>query len=226
MGRTVRLCYRENLNQGFAHRIAMAFVKYDEKKGISLPGLIDIIFLLLIFALVTLSVSQAKVETQRGGDKEVEFDLPETKMSETEEVEEVLQTLLLQIEHLDNRDTQSPKVVFVLRPSLKDSVTLQKAKSSAMRDSLFAVFPSDFIRMDDREFSQAPPCTLISWAIHNYKNENFFEPNNTNSIEIRAVKDTEFRIINFILERCSVYGDTIPRIVFRTLTGKEVRSGL
>jgi hypothetical protein len=47
-----------------------------------------------------------------------------------------------------------------------------------------------------------------------------------NSIEIRAVKDTEFRIINYIMEQVSAYADTIPRLMWRTLTGKETGYGV
>ena len=67
---------------------------------------------------------------------------------------------------------------------------------------------------------------MIARAIEEHKEVYFFEPNPTNAIEIRAVKDTEFRIINFIMERCSAYGDTIPRLMLRTLTGREVWRGL
>ena len=75
--------------------------------------------------------------------------------------------------------------------------------------------------MNDLVFSKTTPCSLIQWAIHKYKEENFFKPDLSNSIEIRAVKNTEFRIVNFIMEQCSAFGDTIPRVVLRTLTAKE-----
>ena len=204
----------------------MAFGRIEEKKGLSLPGLIDIIFLLLIFSLVTLSVSQAKVEAKKGGDRSIEFDLPEVDSRETEEVEEILSTLLFQIEHVDRQDPESPKIVFVLWPSEDDSVTLETAKLNAMRDSLFAVFPMDFLDLSDAEFARTLPCELIRSTIREYKDFYFFEPRLSNSVEIRAVKDVEFRIVNFIMEQCSAYGDTIPRIVLHTLTGRGGGSGL
>jgi len=198
----------------------MAFVRNEEKKGLSLPGLIDIIFLLLIFSLVTLSVSQTKVETQKSGDRDFDFDLPETESRETEEVEEVLQTLLFQVEHVDPSDLESPKILFVLQPSVRHSLTLQEAKLRAIEDSLFAVFPENFLDLSSWEFAQTPPCRLIRWAIRQHKDAHFLEPNPTHAIEIRAGKDTEFRIVNFIMEQCSAYGDTIPRLMLRTLTGR------
>lgn len=204
----------------------MAFIRNDEKKDLSLPGLIDIIFLLLIFSLVTLSVSQAKVETKKRGERDIDFDLPEIQSRETDEVKEILQTLLFQIEHLDSRNIESPKVVFILYPSIEDSLSLQEVKSNALRDSMFAVFEGDFLKMSDREFARILPCRLIKKAIREYKEAYYDEPNPSNAVEIRAVRDTEFRIVNFIMEQCSTYGDTIPRIILRTLTGSEVKSGI
>jgi len=203
----------------------MAFVWKDEKKGLSLPGLIDIIFLLLIFSLITLSVSQTNVETKKRGSRHVNFNLPETKSSETEEISDVLQTLMFQIEDIDSTHFKKAKVVFVLWPSTKDSLTIREAKLNAVQDSLFAVFPENFLKLTDREFNQTKACRLIHSEIKKYKDTYFLEPSPTNSVEIRAVKDTEFRIVNFIMEQCSAYGDTIPQIMLRTLAGKEVAGG-
>ena len=196
----------------------MAFIRKEEKKGISLPGLIDIIFLLLIFSVATFSYtdSSVKEESQSGGD--VDLELPEAGLSDTFIADDVLQTLLFQVEHTDSEDPLSPKIVYILWPVWEDSLTLTGAKQKAQEDSLFAVFPQNFLRMSDQEFVRTPPCTLIHWALHTYKKTYFNEPNYANTIEIRAVKDTEFRIINYILEECSAYGDTIPRFTLRTLS--------
>jgi len=199
----------------------MAFVWKDEKKGLSLPGLIDIIFLLLIFSLVTLSVSQTNVETKKRGSKRIDFDLPETKTGETEETNEILQTLMFQIEDVDSTHVRNARIVFVLLPSVKNSITIKQAKLKAIQDSLFAVFPENFLNLTDREFKQTKACRLIHSQIKMYKESHFFKPSFTNSVEIRAVKDTEFRIVNFIMEQCSAYGDTIPQIVLRTIAGKR-----
>ena len=200
----------------------MAFIRNFEKKGLSLPGLIDIIFLLLIFSLVTLSVSQSKVETKRHGEDVILFDLPETQSRETEDVEEVLQTLMYQIEHVDGEDVNSPMILYVLVPSVSDSVTIQGAKQKAIEDSLFAVYPVNFSHLEDLEFNRLDPSRLISESLREYKEAYFLRPDLSNAIEIRAVKDTQFRIINFIMEQTSAYGDTIPRLTLRTLTGKEI----
>ena len=102
---------------------------------------------------------------------------------------------------------------------------MKEAKLNAIRDSLFAVFPQNFLKLTDKKFSQTKACSLIHSQIKKYKDTYFLEPSPTNSVEIRAVKDTEFRIVNFIMEQCSAYGDTIPQIMLRTLAGKEVAVG-
>ena len=204
----------------------MAFTRKDEKKGLSLPGLIDIIFLLLIFSLVTLSFSQAKVESKRSGENTDAFDLPEAKVAETVEVEDVLQTILFQVENVDPEDLNSLKTLYVLLPSAVDSLTVEEAKQVAERDSIFAVFPRGYIGMDDRTFERTDACRLIRSTLRTYVDQNFYEPNSMNSIDIRAVKDTEFRIINYIMEQVSTYADTIPRLMWRTLTGKETADGV
>jgi biopolymer transport protein ExbD len=204
----------------------MAFIRKEEKKGLSLPGLIDIIFLLLIFSLVTLSFSQAKVEAKRHGENADAFDLPEAKVAETVEVDEVLHTLLFQIEHIDPEDPNSQKAVFILQPDLDDSVTVGESRQIAERDSIFAVFPAGYVAMSDREFERSDACRLITESLRAYADDHFYEPHAMHSVEIRAVKTTEFRVINYIMEQVSAYGDTIPRLMWRTLTGRETGDGI
>ena len=203
----------------------MAFIKKEEKRGLSLPGLIDIIFLLLIFCLGTLTTSEPRIDEEGGSEGEVDLNLPETNIQKTYDVDEVLQTLLLQVDLTDPNDRSSPRRITILWPSLEDSLTIEEAKRNAMRDSLFSVFPPDVLNLSDEDFSRIPPCTLIHWGLETYKKEYFQESKSSNTIEIRAVRDTEFRIINYILEQCSVYGDTIPRLTLRTMSRQEGRRG-
>lgn len=204
----------------------MSFSYVKEKKGLSLPGLIDIIFLLLIFSLVTLSFTDAKVESEKPGETGTEFPLPEARVAETVELNEVLQTLLFQIEHVDRDNPESPKVIYALWPSIRDSVSIIDAKVNAARDSLFGIFPVNFLELSDREFSRLPPCTLITNNLRRYKETYFYIPRVTNAVEIRAVPDTEFRIVNFIMEQVSTYGDTIPQLMWHTFSGRGIGDGL
>lgn len=201
----------------------MPFRKTDEKKGLSLPGLIDIIFLLLIFALVTLSVSNAELDNQEQGDHTAsELDLPLAESSLTTESDMTLNTLLFQIEREDKEDPVSPNIVYALIPAFGDTISIASAFERAVEDSVFAQYPENFLTLEDSEFKQLKANQLISASIHNYKDSYFHQPNWTNSIEIRAAKETEFRIIQFILDQCSTYGDTIPQIVLHTLTGEDI----
>ena len=203
----------------------MAFIRKEEKKGISLPGLIDIIFLLLIFSLATLTFSDSDAQKEQGGEGAFELELPQTRAAETFKSDEVLGTLLFQIEHIDREDPASLKTVYVLWPSWEDSLTVSEAKENAVNDSLFARFPENFLQLDDREFRRIEACRLIDRSLDEYKNTHFLEPNFANTVEVRAVRDTEFRIINYIMERCSAYGDTIPRFTLRTLSGTGEEGG-
>ncbi|MBN2029352.1 hypothetical protein JW824_03820 [bacterium] len=202
----------------------MAFQKQEERKGLSLPGLIDIVFLLLIFSLVTFSVSSVNVGSDEGRARAVDYQLPEARIRETLEMEEVLQTLLILVEYQNTEDVNGPRIVYTLWPSVKDSLTFSEAKNNAIRDSSFAQFPSNFLELSDYAFTNSSACLLIERAIRDYKNLFFYEPRNTNSVELRAVKETEFRIVNFIMEQCSSYGDTIPRILLHTLSDKGVEN--
>lgn len=205
----------------------MAFKREEEKKGISLPGLIDIVFLLLIFSLVTLTVSQSLVDNAGEHDKDAEFKLPEIESAAARKVENELTTLLFQIEHLVENDAASPKVVFALNPDRPNSQTVKTARETAGADSTrFRQFPADFLSLSDAAFSRLAACRFIREEIRRYKEAHFLGPDPTHAIEIRAVRDTEFRIINHILEYTSTFNDTIPRFMVRTISGKEVSLGL
>lgn len=203
----------------------MAFSHEIEKKGLSLPGLIDIIFLLLIFSLVTLSINNIKVETTESGENSSAFDLPESDAKESYEADENLANLMFQIDYENPQAKEGPKVLYVLFPGEKDSLSLNEALNRCKEDSLFAILPMNYLDFSQRQFVSSPPCTLAHWAIEKYKNEHFFAPDPGNVVELRFVKDTEFRIVNYIMEECSAYGDTIPKVVLRTLMGK-MESGI
>lgn len=193
----------------------MPFVRKEGLKDLELPSLIDVIFLLLIFFLVTYSFSEMGEET---GSARSIFDLPEAPGETIVVEEEVLQTLLFQIEHKDAKNPSTPKIVYVLWPSWRDSVTLSQSLVKAREDSsLHAEFPDNFLQLSDKEFKSIQPCTLITNSIARYKDSYFQNVSVTNNIEIRAAGDTEFRIVDFIMSRCAAYQDTIPRLVFHTL---------
>lgn len=206
---------------------AVAFQKKEEIKSLELPTLIDVVFLLLIFFLVTISLLRPGLPSPIPGPPRKPFDLPEAKGSKIVGEKEILETLLIQIERKNEKDLLGPKLVYILWPSIQNSTTLEQARAKAKEDSLFAEFAPNLLKMSDQEFAISSPCSLIARSIKDYKDLAFKEPSLSNFIEIRAIKDTEFRIINFVMQQCSAYEDTIPKLVFRTLSEKrQEESGL
>ncbi|MBC8185181.1 biopolymer transporter ExbD [candidate division KSB1 bacterium] len=201
----------------------MAFKKFEERRDFELPTLIDVVFLLLIFFLATISVSTPGQQLDHKKPQEIP-NLPEAKGNEIFSQNEVLETLLIQVSHGNKDDATSPKIAYVLWPSEKGSHTLRLALQTSKNDpSTFREFPADFLTMSDEEFQRCPPCSLIAAHIDSYKTQYFSEPSLSNCIEIRAEQDIEFKIVNYIMDLCSVYGDTIPRLVFRTLYETKVQ---
>ena len=90
------------------------------------------------------------------------FDLPEAKGSEAVVHDEVLENLLIQIEHKNEQNPASPKVAYVLWPDVEDSLTLSDAFNKAKEDSVFAEFPRNFLDLSPQEFERSSPCSLIT----------------------------------------------------------------
>ena len=196
-------------------------MKFESKKeGLSLPGFIDIIFLLLIFSLVTYSFTSSTIEGEDTTGLDDKLNLPLARLEVTSESDKILHTLMFQIERTIPNDPDSPITVYALRPLVEEERTVQQAKEKAMLDSTFAVFNVNFLEQSNRAFRNSPACRLIRSEIEQFKQDHFRRPRPTNAIAIRAVEDTEFRIINYIMDRCSAYGDTIPKLDLLTLTGR------
>ena len=206
----------------------MAFSHEIDKKGLSLPGMIDIVFLLLIFSLVTLAVSQSPVEdVDTDDDISIQINLPTAKARSTVETGTVLRTLCFQIEYLFPDSVGSPRIAYALWPGVKDSITIEEARINARKDSLkMAFIPENFLLMNEQDFNQTAFSSMIRRNISNYKDEYFREPKQDNAIDIRAERNTEFRLINYILEYAGSFGDTIPRFLVRTVSSREAVDGV
>jgi len=194
----------------------MAFKKDYFKKNISLPGMIDIIFLLLIFSLVTLSHTNPDVSEYKQGKQKVSLDLPIIDSNLTEKKESLLNTLMFEVKFIED-NINNPRVVYVLIPS-GDTTTYYIAKQNAISNAMCDTFPDNFLKLNNNEFESLSVCQMIRKSIKDYKDENFTEPSLNNTIEIRADKNIEFRIFNYILSQCSAYGDTIPSVITRSLS--------
>jgi len=195
----------------------MAFKKQNELHDLEFPSLIDVIFLLLIFFLVTMQFSITTDTAHQTSTKPPDIQLPLAEGSENVAMDDIISTLLFQIQYKEKNNPNSPRLVYVLEPFNGDSISRGEAFMIAKRDSLFAEFPQNFLKMKDQEFKNTTACRLISNAIFQYKAEHFHKPSIENTVEIRAEANVEFKIINYIMQECSAYKDTIPRVIFRTL---------
>jgi hypothetical protein len=194
----------------------MAFHRTNGHRGMELTTLIDMVFLLLIFFLVSFAfsvagdVSESRVYT--------ELDLPKNTTELPAIPEDRLESLMIQIVP-DTSQRFPSRRVYMLWPSFDDTlkITRTQAFAAALRDSTFATFPAGFLDLLPAEFQQTLPCTLITHSIDRFlEMEKFYNRNIHPIIEIRAERNTEFKIISFILNQCSAYQDAIPQVIIRT----------
>lgn len=191
----------------------MPFIKKQDQKSLTLPSLIDVVFLLLIYSLVTIPM-------ERGGPVE-EFPLPHIQSPKTQDAEAMIKNLIIQIENEKPEDPRSARVVYVLLPS-QPTITVEQARRMALQANRYASLASDSIRiLSDSEFRASKVCQLIQDEIRKYVAKHGNAVLWANKIEIRAVRNTEFRLLNFILKECSAYGDKVPSIAVRTLSQTE-----
>lgn len=196
----------------------MAF-KRDKKnpRVIELTSLIDVVFLLLIFFLVSFAFSMAGSASDSRMYSEME--LPKTETELPILTEDVLENLMIQIGP-DTSGGVLSRRVHVLWPSYDDTLKYSRTQafSNSVRDSTFATFPPQYLAYTSDELGRLPAATLIRKSLSEYvAKERNFNRNSRPVVEVRAEHSTEFKLINFVMQECSVYNDQIPRIVIRTI---------
>ncbi len=199
----------------------MPFRKSDIRKEIELPTFIDIVFLLLIFFIVTFSPIAPKV-----GEAELELKLPIAEGAGEVDSSEPLETILIEILPLKSEEDQEGYRVSVLLPfenysNQRGGITFREAKNFAVQYKRQAFLPLDVSKLSDREYTRLPAIQLINDQIDQYTASKFRIPRPTNRIDIRADQRVQFRVINTIMEKCSSFGDLVPSLVFRTKFKKE-----
>ena len=100
-------------------------------------------------------------------------------------------------------------------------VTYRQAKVFSQNYQREEVLPSDYYKLSRNDFLNLPAVKLINDQIDQYAQQKFRIAKLTNRIEIRANKDVTFKIINFVIEKCSSYDDLIPSLIFRTMFQQE-----
>lgn len=208
-------------------------LKKDEsryQRQVELPTLIDMVFLLLVFFIATLHLSAGGDPKSTSPDQQQRFDLPEAMGTSLKTENGVLSTLLFQIQRVDSENPQSPKMLYVLQPD-HDGSQSEADIMMAIREELaqeppdsnhVAVFPRNYLQMSYAAQDTCRAFRLIRESIASYQDEHFAQASFSNTIEIRAIKDTEFRIISYILQECSEYDDLIPKVTFRVMSPEEI----
>ncbi|MFQ5650489.1 MAG: ExbD/TolR family protein [bacterium] len=195
----------------------MPFERRESARSLELTSLIDVVFLLLIFFLVSFAfsisgdVSESKVYS--------DMELPKTDSQLPVIRNDALENLLIQVMP-DTSDGEILRKAYVLWPSFRDTLktTRGQAFKHALEDSTFAKFPSDFLALPTEAFVTLPACTLLTNSIRRYvAKDRLYRRNGHPIIEVRADQNTEFRILNFVMEQCSMYQDAIPQIIIRTM---------
>lgn len=195
----------------------MPFKREESRRTLELTSLVDIVFLLLIFFLVSFAFSLAGEVSDTN--MPTELDLPKTNTDLTVLHEDYLENLLIQIMP-DTSGSELKKRAYVLFPAWRDTVRLtrQQAFQIALRDSIFADFEPGFLDLDDVEFGLQPACKLMTKAIREYVDRSKgLRRSGHPIVEVRAEQNTEFKILNFIMEQCSSYMDIVPQIIIRTI---------
>lgn len=194
----------------------MAFKRQSVYRGFELTSLIDIVFLLLIFFLVSFAFSLAGDVSESSTYSELE--LPKTNTALPVISQDLLENLMIQIMPDTTRQLIS-KVAYVLWPSFDDTTKISRGEAlrKAMKDSTFAGYPNNFLGLSDQEFQELPVNRLISESIARFvKLKRFYYGDSRPIIEVRAKQNTEFRILSFIMDECSSPQDAIPQIIVRT----------
>ena len=201
----------------------------DVNKQIELPSLVDMVFLLLIFFITTLTLSSGGDPKETSPEQQKQFQLPQAsgRMAPTERGE--LSTLLLQIGHEIKGDSLGSKVLHILLPDPVSTISETEAMSRVKQElaqeqpdsSHCAVFPGNLLDISFDDLENYRAFRLMAAAIDSYRTANFVVPSYDNTIEVRADKRTEFKIINFILTKCSEPDSLIPKVTFRVMAPEE-----
>ena len=200
----------------------MAFRKIELKKEFELPTFIDVIFLLLIFFLLTYSPIPPVV-----GQASLELNLPIAEGSTLVNQNEKLETMMIEVLQVNKDNPEMGYNVTVLLPFEEYGldrgipISYQQAKNFAGIYQRQSILPANYTELNTAQFRNLPAVKLIDEQLDRYVERKFRVANITNRIEIRADKEVTFKIVNFIITKCSSYGDLVPSLIFRTMFQKE-----
>lgn len=203
----------------------MAFKRITELQDIELVSLVDIVFLLLIFFLLTVTL-------EPGGRTDVApaiipplEKMPKDPIKGAVDIDKYINSLIVQVEQ-GSLEEGTPLIAYFLEKDKEKEFSLfESAYSTAKGDStLHAEIPGNFLTLLFRHkniISQSsPPTDYVPPKIIDLVERKIRENRENGFIEIRAVENTEFGFINFLLNECS--NNSIKYVSFRILS-KEMR---
>lgn len=181
----------------------MAFSYKTKKKGTEIVPLIDMVFLLLIFFLVTtetFQVSESKEQVPVNS-----RNLPESPGSPVSS-NETLKNLLIRVED-DSSAVEDRRLVYFVEPE-NGNFTFKQALQKAGEDADFVIVYNDTLMCNRNNFLASHFSREIQEKIHTYREILRDKPVNDRIIDICADKDTPFRLIYYLMEQCS-NGDSL-----------------
>ncbi|MDZ7725393.1 MAG: biopolymer transporter ExbD [candidate division KSB1 bacterium] len=193
---------------------------------IELPTLVDVVFLLLVFFLCTLTTAGKEEKTPAPPS---DLDLPRTQEQISPLNDSVLETLLI---HIVNLDEQGGKAIYFLWPDSDRSRTEKQAIDEINRqlraqppDSQYYAEIRDvpaFLKTIRKDRPNRSAATIESNLTRYITN--MIDPSmGMTPIEVRAVRNTEFGLINYFFNLCNEITDDpsvnpVHMLSFRVLT--------
>lgn len=202
----------------------MPFSRESERKDTEITPLIDVVFLLLVFFLLTAGSFRLLESVEKKERYITSKNLPKSAGIPVFSGEP-LKNLLIRIEE-DSISTRARQLIYFVEPGQEEmifSTAFQKAK----KDSHFFYLFNDTLAMSRSRFVSSFSAKKIQNEILTYREKLRDIPVADRVIDISADRDTPFRIIYYLMEQCS-NGDSltqIKRVNIRTMGRVESEKG-
>ena len=191
----------------------MARKQKQSKPGLSLPGLIDIIFLLLVFAIVKLIGYQNGTKDNRAGEtlRTVLEGMPNINVYHADNVGDIT-TLTVQIENFVAEDATVQRRMLLLKGSRHEPVSYGAALISAAREGRSWTLPEpERINAGSaEELVQLEPFNGIRDSLLANIQSLYSADDPANFLEVRAIEGTEYMIVDFLLKTCAALEKRVP----------------
>lgn len=202
----------------------MPFPRESERKDTEITPLIDVVFLLLIFFLLTAGSFKLKESVEKKEKYVTSNNLPRS-IGTPVFASEPLKNLLIRIED-DSLSAMERKLIYFVDPD-KNKDTYSEAFKKAKKDSHFVYLFADTLAMKRSRFLSSFSVKKIRDEMFSYREKLRDIPVEDRIIDISADRNTPFRLIFYLMEQCS-NGDTltqIKRVNIRTMGRIESKKG-